>query len=290
MERRVGTYKIDGHTMEYSIAGKEGEPIFVMHGGHSNCYEEFGYASLIGNGFKVITPSRAGYGCTSKEIGDSLDKACYYYAELLNYLKIDKVHVLAISAGGPSGLCFASQYPEKVKTLTLQSAVTKEWHTPTDRIYKVANVLFHPFLEKWTWKLTASVSNHFPTFMFKQMVPSFSKCSFAQIKDKIVVEDIEEVRKMNNRQRSGAGFLIDLSQTKATETLDLSTISSPTLIMHSKYDGAVSLVHAKEVQQKIFHSQLCIFDSWGHLLWIGKGSEEIKAKLTDFLTLHSKTS
>ncbi len=174
MHRIIGTYSIEGEIIEYSILGKEGEPILVMHGGHSNCYEVFGYESLIKSGFMVITPSRAGYGKTSKEIGESLFKACNYYVKLLDHLGIEKVHVLSISAGGPSGPYFASHYPERVKTLTLQSAVTKEWHTPKDKIYQLAQIIFHPYSEKMTWKLVAFISNLFPRFMFKQMISSFS--------------------------------------------------------------------------------------------------------------------
>lgn len=215
MQRRlIGTYTIEDETIEYSITGKKGEPILVMHGGHSNCYEQFGYDSLIQNGFMIITPSRAGYGKTSKTMGKSLSKACKYYMKLLDHLGIEKIHVLAISAGGPSGLYLASHYPERVKTLTLQSAVTKEWYTPKDAIYKLAQVLFHPVSEKVTWKLTSSMSNLFPKFIFKQMIPSFSKLPYEQIKNNFTNVDINEVRKMNNRQRSGSGFLIDLTQTK----------------------------------------------------------------------------
>lgn len=115
MERLVGTYTVDGRDIEYSITGKAGEPVLVLHGGHSNCYEEFGYDFLLKNNFTIITPSRAGYGKTSKEIGESLSLACHYYVELLNYLGIKKVHLLAISAGGPSGIYFTSHHPERVR-------------------------------------------------------------------------------------------------------------------------------------------------------------------------------
>src|SRR5699024_94042 len=197
LQRIIGTHTIEGQTIEYSLTGEKGDPVLVMHGGHSNCYEEFGYDSLVKNGFMIITPSRAGYGKTSKEIGRSLSNSCDYYVKLLNYLSIEQVHVLAISAGGPTGLLFASKYPERVKTLTLQSAVTKEWHTPKDKIYKLAQILFHPLSEKMTWKLTSTISNLFPKFMFKQMSPSFSKLTYKQIKDKMMDKDIDEVRQMN---------------------------------------------------------------------------------------------
>lgn len=286
MHRIIDTYSIEGQILEYSISGKEGEPILVMHGGHSNCYEVFGYESLIQSGFMVITPSRAGYGKTSKEMGESLSKACNYYVELLNHLGIGKVHVLSISAGGPSGLYFASHYPKRVKTLTLQSAVTKEWHTPKDKIYQLAQVLFHPYSEKITWKLIACMNNLFPKFTFKQMLSSFSSLSYKEIKDKMGDKDIMEVRKMNNRQRSGVGFLIDLSQTKEITSEDLKAITSTTLIMHSKYDGSVPMEHAQYANRLISGSQLCILESWGHLIWLGKESKDINEKLADFLKRH----
>lgn len=68
---RVETYSVNSLTIEFSVIG-EGEPILVFHGGHSNCKEEFGYEALIKNDYSIITPSRPGYGRTSKEIGESL--------------------------------------------------------------------------------------------------------------------------------------------------------------------------------------------------------------------------
>lgn len=287
MNRMVGTYKVDGKTIEYSIVGNKGEPIFVMHGGHSSCEEEFGYASLLENNYRMITPSRAGYGKTSKQIGKDLSIACHYYIQLLNHLKVDKVHVLAISAGGPSGLYFAANYPDRVRTLTLQSAVTKEWHTPQDRIYKIAQVLFHPIVEKVTWKMTASMSNLLPEMMFKLMTSSFSTLSYKQIQNKIGNNDIEEVRKMNNRQRSGSGFLIDLLQTKEITAKEMSKIHAPTLIMHSPYDGAVPLEHPDEAHKQIRYSERYNPDTWGHLIWLGQDAEEAADYLVNFLADHS---
>lgn len=287
MQRIIGTYSIDTVTIEYSITGEKGKPILVMHGGHSNCYEEFGYDALVKNGFSIITPSRAGYGKTSEAIGDSLSQACYYYIALLDYLNIDTCHVLAMSAGGPSALYLASHYPHRVKTLTLQSAVTKQWHTPEDAIYKVAQFLFHPLTEKGTWKLTSSVSNLFPQFIFKQMAPSFSKLSYEHIKDDMTHDDINAVREMNNRQRSGKGFLIDLTQTGNLTTEELKAISAPTLIIHSENDAAVPLDHAYSAKRLIANSELHILKSWGHLIWIGKESKRMQDNLAHFLNHHS---
>lgn len=286
MGRRVEKYSVEGVTIEYSIIG-EGEPIFVLHGGHSNCNEEFGYKALVDNGFSIITPSRAGYGGTSKEVGKSLSIACEYYLKLLNHLKINKVHLLAISAGGPSGIYFASKYPEKVSSLSLQSAVTKEWLTQKDKEYKAAKILFRPITEKYTWKLITIINNVFPRFIFKQMFPSFSKLRYSEAKDKLNKEDVEAIRIMNNRQRSGYGFLIDLAQINELSVEDLQAITCPTLIMHSNHDGSVPLEHPHFAHENIPSSELCLLDTWGHLIWLGKSSKETDENLITFLNSHN---
>lgn len=283
LQRKIGIFSCANIEIEYSIVGT-GEPIFVMHGGHSNCYEEFGYQALVKNGFSVITPSRAGYGGTSREVGKSLATACEYYVKLLHHLNSEKVHLLAISAGGPIGIYFAAKYPELVWTLTLQSAVTKEWLTPNDKAYKAAKFLFHPNVEKYSWKLISVMNNLFPRFILKQMFPSFSNLAYH--KAKLTAEDVEAVRKMNNRQRSGFGFFIDLSLINELSIEHLQAVSCPTLIMHSKYDSSVPLAHAHFAHENIPASELCLLDSWGHLIWLGNTSEKTDEALIHFLSFH----
>ncbi|MCY8492852.1 alpha/beta fold hydrolase [Bacillus inaquosorum] len=282
MKRRVRTITFEGLTLEYSVTGK-GAPIMVMHGGHSNCYEEFGYTSLVEHGYSIITPSRPGYGRTSKEIGKSLADACRFYVKLLDHLQIDSVHVIAISAGGPSGIYFASHHPERTNTLTLQSAITKEWLTPQDTEYKVGRILFRPPVEKWLWKLASSPNNAFPRLMFRAMSPQFSTLSFQRIKSMMDEKDIEAFRKMNSRQRSGEGFLLDLPQTAAVSSKELQAITCPVLIMQSVYDGFVDLSHAHHAKEHIPDAALCLIHSWGHLIWLGKEAAETDRIILEFL-------
>lgn len=282
-ERVIDTMIDDkGRTLEYSIVGT-GIPILVFHGGHSNCYEEFGYEELLKQGYSIITPSRSGYGNTDPLLGSDFQTACHAYLTLLNKLKIESVHVIAISAGGPSGLFFASRYPERVRSLTLQSAVSKQWLTSKDMEYKAAQILFRPSVEKYTWRLIRNLSNRFPKFMFKQMASSFSKLPYTQVANLINKQDIDKFRQMNNRQRSGHGFMIDLIQTGQITKTDLQSIKCPTLILHSKNDSAASIDHAYHAQHNITNSKLCILESWGHLIWIGKASEKMQDELIKFL-------
>ncbi|WP_226537394.1 alpha/beta fold hydrolase [Fictibacillus halophilus] len=262
----------------------EGKPILILHGGHSNCHEEFGYSELIKAGYSLITPSRPGYGRTSPEWGSSLEEASKAYETLLDHLGLKNINVIAISAGGSSGIHLAAKYPERVKSLVLQSAVTKEWLTPRNKEYKAAHILFRPKTEKYVWKMIGFMSNLFPEFIFKQMLSSFSHLKGKEIWSHISKSDIELFKKMNNRQRSGSGFLIDIKQTNEINKEHLKAIRCPVLILHSKNDGAVSVEHAYHATKHISQANLEVLDSWGHLIWIGKGSEEMNKKLIDFLT------
>lgn len=282
MERTIKKYSREGITIEYSLVGK-GEPILIFHGGHSNCNEEFGYKSLLDNGYSIITPSRAGYGSTSKEAGESLSKACGHYVNLLKHLKVDKVHVIAISAGGPTGIRFASLYPERVKSLILESAVSKEWLTNKDLAYKAAHIIFQPSIEGVTWRLLSKLSHLFPNAMFKMMAPQFSSLDKKELLLKSEVSDVIEFTKMNARQRSGHGFLIDLKQSKEIKDKDFKSINSPTLIIHSENDGFISLEHPQTALEKIAKSELYLVDTWGHLIWIGKSAKKANQKLISFL-------
>lgn len=82
MKRRVETITIEGRTLEYAVTGK-GTPILVMHGGHSNCYEEFGYTALIEQGI----PSLRLQGPATDERQKRLEKALPTPAVLCEYIR-----------------------------------------------------------------------------------------------------------------------------------------------------------------------------------------------------------
>lgn len=282
MNRTKHVHMAEGVGLEYSVVG-EGIPILVFHGGHSSCDEEFGYKELWEEGYSIITPSRAGYGRTSHEIGANLQTACNAYLGLLNHLGIDRVHVIAMSAGGPSGIYFASLYPERTRSLTLQSAVSREWLKPKDQEYQLAQILFRPALERYTWALVRLMGNLFPKFILKQMSPSFSTLPYADLLTRMHDDDLDKFREMLNRQRSGRGFLTDVAQTKSASDAELQAVRCPTLILHSKHDRAVPVEHAYHAHRHIPGSKLCLLDTWGHLIWLGKGSEPLHHELIRFL-------
>ncbi len=266
--------------IEYRWQG-QGPVLLVMHGGHANCHETFGYAALLAAGFSILTPSRPGYGQTPVIVGQSAAAAAAAMIGLLDVLQIEQVAVLAISAGGPTGLHLAARHPARINKLVLESAVTQRWLTPNDPLYPMARRLFHPRTEKATWLLFRTLARFAPRLAARQMVGSFSTLPVSTIMQQLSPGEISAISQMIARQSSGQGFMLDLEH--EVDPSVLPSIVAPTLIVHSRQDNSVSFAHALHAQAQIADAELFEAQTWGHLLWLGEGAPAVETKVINFL-------
>jgi len=266
--------------MEYTLQG-EGPVILNLHGGHSNCRENFGIQPLLDAGYSILTPSRPGYGRTDVEVGKTAAETAASLVELLDNLEIEKVYLIGVSAGGPAAIYLAANYPTRVKKLVLESAASKAWLSKSDIDYKIGKIIFNPKLQKITWFMLRGIANNFPKFFAKLFLPQFSMLSKSEVMASMDSIDISKLVKMVNRYGSDNGFVYDLEH--QTEREVLQKIKAPTLIIHSRYDKSVSFEHAEYAAENIKNSEIYSDDFWGHLIWLGKGSEKRDNKILDFL-------
>lgn len=265
-----------GH-LEFSIVGK-GKPVLFLHGGHSNCKETLFHKGFDTNKFQLITPSRPGYGKTP--LGDKFTprKTADLVVELLNYLKIDKVVLYAISAGGLTSIELASRYPDRIDKLILASAVSKKWLDKNGQVYKTAKKLFNPKMEKIVWGLIRIFSKIFPKMIANNFYPQFSKNKLHKLDNGDVNDLLSTFKHFNSK----SGFMIDIEQDIESEKI--TEIKCPTLIIHSKNDNSVSFEHAEYANKMINNSKLIGLDNeWGHLFWIGKDSNESIKMTIEFI-------
>lgn len=267
----------DKGQIEYSIVGK-GKPVLFLHGGHSNCKETLFHKGFDTNKFQLITPSRPGYGKTPLNDKFTPRKTADLVVELLNYLKIDKVVLYAISAGGLTSIELASRYPDRIDKLILASAVSKKWLDKNGQVYKTAKKLFNPKMEKIVWGLIKIFSKIFPKMIAKNFYPQFSKNKLHKLDNGDVNDLLSTFKHFNSK----SGFMIDIEQDIEGETI--TEIQCPTLIIHSKNDNSVSFEHAEHANKMINNSKLIGLDNeWGHLFWIGKDSKESIKMTIEFI-------
>ncbi len=266
--------------IEYSSAGK-GTAIVFIHGGHSNCNETLCHKGFDLEKYRLITPSRPGYGSTPLESNRTPKQAADLIVELINHLSIEKIVLYGISAGGLTAIEIASNYPNKVNKLILASAISKKWLDENDSVYKAAKIIFNPRIEKLVWGMIKVFSKIFPNMLAKSFYPQFSSNSTYKLKKVDIKELICTLKYYNSK----TGFLNDIDQNINDEVI--AKIKCPTLIIHSKNDSSVLFEHALHSNKMIEYSIMAKLDNeWGHLFWIGNDSMESIKKTLEFIEMN----
>jgi pimeloyl-ACP methyl ester carboxylesterase len=120
-------YNIKTFDTEYGIMSfideGDGEVIIISHGifgGYDQGYKNL--QDIFGSNYRKIAISRFGYPGSSLPSEPTPSNQAKIFLELLNELQIDKVFLIAASAGGAAGIKFALDYPERLKGLILLSS------------------------------------------------------------------------------------------------------------------------------------------------------------------------
>ena len=114
--------------IEYEEAG-QGFPLLVVHGAGGGHDQGMSFARpLVQRGFHVIAVSRFGYLGTPLPTDASAQAQADAHACLLDALAIPQAAIIGVSAGGPSSMQFAIQYPDRCAALVLLVPLT--WRPP----------------------------------------------------------------------------------------------------------------------------------------------------------------
>lgn len=254
--------------LEYADEG-QGTVLLFLHGGHSNANDGFWHKGFDQSRYRLITPSRPGYGRSPLSVNTTAADTARLIVELLDTLKIDQVTVVGISAGAPTALELAARRPRRVEKLLLISAVTTGWFSQAESKYRLARRVFRPGLEAIGWAALRGALNVAPRTVAERMFGAFSTVIPAEFRE----SDVLELRDMLMPLSSGTGFLNDLSQ-PAPESHIFGRIDCPVLIQHSLNDALVPLSNAEYAASLLPKAIAKYYDNfWGHLLWLGTESE-----------------
>lgn len=264
--------------IEYREAGSGTETVLLFHGGHMRATSDSGEIFFVENDYRVLIPSRPGYGRTPLSAGKDVADFADMMAEFIKSLHISKVTVVGISGGGPTALQFGQRHPKHVKALILQSAVGHDgW--PATKTRRGANIVFNPVTEKFTWTFMRTCFTLFPQAALKFMLRSLSTKSPEEALQTIRGERRIAMIQVLKQLHSGHGFLNDIRYTVG----NVKDISAPTLIIHSRYDGSVDLSHPQYLAEQIPQSTLFMSEAENHMFWYSDYYPEIKDEMKRFL-------
>lgn len=269
--------------IEYSAAG-EGDPLLVIHGAGGGYDQGLLIGREIGDGFRVIAPSRFGYLRTPVPHDSSPAAQADAHAALLDHLGIDRCIVAGASAGAPSAIELALRYPQRVAALILLVPRAYDPEHPVAVDGRLPSRLILRLVER---------AADFP-FWLALGLARRAVVRFLGVPPEVEARaDPAERARVTTLMRS----ILPLSRRVAGLTADgaatigpwpLGEIEIPTLIVSAEDDLFGTLPGARFTAAGIAGAELEVLASGGHLM-LGRG-EQIRNRVRDFLARAGEAS
>ena len=133
--------------IESAIVGA-GPVVSMLHGGGGG-YDRAMIYTHPKAGFKWVTHSRPGHLRTPQQVGHTAEEQADTLTALLDTLGIEKIAVMAVSAGGPAGIHFALRYPDRCWGLIMATAINAPLSPIKSLMHPLAKFFFR--FDSLTW-------------------------------------------------------------------------------------------------------------------------------------------
>jgi pimeloyl-ACP methyl ester carboxylesterase len=261
-----------------------GIPLLSIHGAGGG-YDQglANVADFVGDGFRVIAPSRFGYLGTPVPPDTSSASQADAHAALLTELTIDKAIVAGISAGARSAMQFAVRHPERTIALILVVPGTYAPASPVaiegSRTSALTLWLVNTGADFAWWALEKLA----PSILIRFVgVPPQLFAVSPQAEQNGVMRIVRSIEPLSHRFR---GINIDSTP---DPRVPLEGITVPTLVISARDDLFNTAPAAEFAASAIPNAKLVLYETGGHLL-VGR-QQEVRAVVSNFLAKHAHSS
>lgn len=264
--------------IEYAEQGS-GLALLTVHGAGGGFDQGLdNAASMLGTGFRLISPSRFGYLGTAVPANTSREAQADAHAALLDGLDIHKAIVLGVSAGTRSALELALRQPDRVAALILVVPATYVPDAVTLETQREADFPFVLWLVNagadFAWWALEHVS---PDTLIRFIGVPPEVVRNAEPADRAAV--MEMIRSIEPLSARFAGINIDSAPDLTERPLESLTV--PTLLITARDDLFNTWPSAAYAAARIPRARLIVYEQGGHLL-VGHG-EAVRREIRDFL-------
>lgn len=268
---------VNGIKISFNLFGR-GPPIILLHG--FGMYKDFWIGQKpLSDKFQLISLDNRGCGGSSHpiesyEIEDMADDV----KKLMDYLNIEKAHVIGHSLGGMIAQRFAIKYPERLMKLILIATFPK---LPLDKsgieMYRNSQLsMYEAKLKDPKKAFYDKMKQRFTRNFFKLMVEEPTK----MFHNLFTTEDLMELEK--NGTSKPPDILNLIHAIVNHNTLDsLQKVKNETLILVGEKDRITSKLSSIQMHEKFPNSTLKVFKG-GHFFPLEEAPEVNKCIL-DFL-------
>ena len=245
--------------MTYIDEGK-GEVILSIHGIFGGFDQAYETCKVFQEKYRILAPSRFGYLYSDIKGKGTPKEQAEAYLELINRKGIDKVFLLATSAGGTVAFRFALDYPERTKGLILFSSSLPYSEKPE----KYPEYAGPPQFLCYDYAM----------FLISPLFQSIMGM------DKSTIYGMLPIRERKKGVAIDAA-IINIDMARNYDEYRIEDLKVPILILHSKDDKLASFESAKSVLHRFPRYQLVSFDKGGHLM--AGHEKEVKEAVISFI-------
>src|SRR5215207_2511488 len=265
--------------IEYAVQG-EGSPVLLAHGAGGGYDQGLLIGeNYVGEGHRLIAPSRFGYLRSSIPEDGSPAAQADAYAALLDALGVERVRVVAFSDGGPSGLQFALRHPERCEALVMISA--KSQTPPPDSLLQ-GLVFESVFRSDYFFWLFTEYARPFLLNVFgvsgevQEQLPARPR--------RLASEVVDSMNTISLRQ-DGIYHDRDALTVLPQAEFRLEQLRVPTLVVHAVDDGLQPYSHGENTASRVPDAEFLSYEQGGHLLLLQL--DEVREEVATFHERHT---
>lgn len=269
--------------IEFAEAG-DGPAVLLIHGAGGGFDQGLDLGdTFLGEGYRVIAPSRFGYLGTPLPADASPEAQADAHLRLLDALQLDTVPVIGVSAGGPSAMQLCLRHPERCSALVLivPMAWAPERETTNARLSPPFLPLLNAVLSSdflfWTATKVAKLA------VVKSILGTpVAVYRNAPVKERRRVDQM--LRAILPVSRRVAGLLNENEIAANLTRYPLEEMSVPALVISAADDLYDTYESALQTAEQIRDAKFVGFSTGGHLL-LGHEAE-VRSEIATFLREH----
>lgn len=274
----VDTVETAAGPVEAAICGPAGAPaVLLIHGIPGSWRQCVPLAEDLADAFRVILPSRPGYGWTPITTGRSYDEQADASAALLDAFGVEDAAVLGISGGGPIAVALAARHHARVRALVMACAMAPHL-TKVPLAMRLVRVpwlaeFLGPRLRERDRRNAAD-----PQAVEDALREGLTAHEYEQMKaDPRIREDLVRHSTSHLEAPHGlVGLRNDLAcvvEAQRNGPPDLGGVRCPTLLMYGDADAVIGPEHAEHYARAVPHAEFAVFDNSGHVFALTRRAE-----------------
>jgi 2-hydroxy-6-oxonona-2,4-dienedioate hydrolase len=274
---RSQTIQTSFGTFEYTVMG-EGAPVLIVHGAAGGFDQGIDMTgTLAGRGYRLIIPSRFGYLRSATPGNPTTAMQADAYAQLLDRLGIDKVFVVAISAGAWSSMQFAIRHPERCRALVLLVPADYLPAGTSIRGGAIVRAMFNSDFVAWAVLKLMPIAPGGMTRMMLGTDAAVVRAADPGEKAR-VGQVLEHLLPVGPRL---AGMNFDIKTAATREPYAIEKIACPVLAISDEDDRFGTASRARYIAATVPDGRAIIFPTGGHAL-VGHSADTVN-EITSFL-------